>query len=1296
MSPLSLFPWWKSRRKSKSKQPKDQRPIRKPGLEILEDRVMPGMMLELSGLFAAFALPTGSGLFLEIGDNTTSTFVQFSTDLEAIILPASEPSTIEIITNDDSSVWSSEQQPISIETSESTDASTATFQSVLTEQGQSMESTDPGGMSEPDGWDKPIATSSEPSNGIYWLDIRSMSDDTGWEGDRLTKDTTLTLSGYGPSNTSISAYEGERFLGSAQIDDEGTFQIALTGAFTHGQHTVSLAVDDSEISASYWFTVDTIPPEVKIDAPEFTNDVTPTIRFELPTVDEYGTNPEVKIDFDANHDGDLADEGEVDYATVYAWGGFAQLDFQEPLAEGEYTIRARATDLAGNTGSSTATMYIDPNAGYVRDTDVLRLINAHTRQPNSNGTWNPAPDWSKLIGPEYVDYSGEMNEAGEWQPVYTTWAGKTNLYAHIQQEPNRDQLYLDETPRTPIYAQVTITPDADGLKATVQDLGLMVNSTDEYWMTQTDYRSLGTTNALASTPRLEVQFPSADAGEPTPSLTLGFDVDSDGNQMGDREVGSATLEIESQYGELTFQRTADGTYALRVPVSEQPAEGGSETGLQQLYRQLFNEQQMFGGTGMESEDPEQPPPLPALNWVGKTSVAANVVASQGLNGQVALISDPRVLVNARVTQIKYQQQFAMAMQDLGMSVINQTADGLVVGWLPVGKLAAAQDVEHFGTFTAVYRPRTRAGLADNQGDPIMGGPAFRSSQSVDGTGQKVGVISDSVNRVGTGIAASQGTGDLPASIQVLQDGNPGDSDEGRAMLEIVHDVAPGAALAFATGVGGPVTFANNIRNLAAAGATVIVDDLAYDVQPRFNDGRVAMAVDDVYNAGIYYVTAAGNDADHAYLSDWRGTAGSVGTGATLVTGTFFDFGGGDFRQNFLLFPGERIEIVFQWDSAYLEGGSTGLPNFQVQTDLNVYITNFLGTAISASAVAGNAGTDQAFERAIFTNTAATPFLGSIAIHLAAGPAPQRLFWLALEDPTTNTVDPQAEYEGAPSLYGHVLAKGATAVGAVSAVTVPFFGQSPNVAESFTSLGGDLDVRFDRNGNRLATPEIRSRPQVAAPDNVNTSFFGFDSLGDADTLPNFTGTSAAAPQVAAAAALLLQQARFQIPPDELVAFFQETAVDVDAPGPDALTGAGRIFLQPFLRNADQAGIEPNETSAEAAFLGVLQRDGIGNLGIKRKDDGLPDYDWFRWVAGRDGILKISSTIRRGSGVLEFSVWTIVGRSLTMLASQAGGGGATVNMDIPIAFGQQIYVQIKGRESVLGLMDEGNYSLIARIV
>ena len=105
---------------------------------------------------------------------------------------------------------------------------------------------------------------------------------------------------------------------------------------------------------------------------------------------------------------------------------------------------------------------------------------------------------------------------------------------------------------------------------------------------------------------------------------------------------------------------------------------------------------------------------------------------------------------------------------------------------------------------------------------------------------------------------------------------------------------------------------------------------------------------------------------------------------------------------------------------------------------------------------------------------------------------------------------------APGISGHALARGANAVAAYD----PF---KPYLPEWYTSAGGSMLVKYDSSGNPYSHPQYRSKPQVAGADRGNTTFFLADDLRDPDTQPNFGGTSAAAPHVAAIAGLVLQKA-----------------------------------------------------------------------------------------------------------------------------------------------------------------------------
>ena len=167
----------------------------------------------------------------------------------------------------------------------------------------------------------------------------------------------------------------------------------------------------------------------------------------------------------------------------------------------------------------------------------------------------------------------------------------------------------------------------------------------------------------------------------------------------------------------------------------------------------------------------------------------------------------------------------------------------------------------------------------------------RTTHRVDGTGIGIGVLSNGVRS----LADRQASGDLPARVTVLP-GQAGRGDEGTALLEIVHDLAPGAELYFATGFGGQAQMAANIEALCEAGANVIVDDIGYTNEAAFQDDIVAQGVNAAVAGGCDFFTAGGNDGNLTYGTTgvWEGdyAAGSalIVDGETL--GVRHDFGSG--------------------------------------------------------------------------------------------------------------------------------------------------------------------------------------------------------------------------------------------------------------------------------------------------------------------------------------------------------------------------------------------------------------------
>lgn len=443
----------------------------------------------------------------------------------------------------------------------------------------------------------------------------------------------------------------------------------------------------------------------------------------------------------------------------------------------------------------------------------------------------------------------------------------------------------------------------------------------------------------------------------------------------------------------------------------------------------------------------------------------------------------------------------------------------------------------------------RARPVVSQGDRSLRADLARRESGATGKGIRVGVLSDSYDCAPgafepgtpfTRAAQDIANGDLPRDVIVLKDlaDAPSDdcTDEGRAMMQLVHDVAPGSPQAFYTAFESQEDFAAGIRALAAAGSKVIVDDIIYFAEPMFEDGIIARAVDDVYADGVAYFSSAGNDARASYESRFRSSA-ELG-----ISGPRHDFASGrsvDGLQTATASAGSATLLSVQWDQPSLSAnGRRG-----AQSDVDVWFYDLNGDPIEICTddplqvvcqIPGfdvNVGGD-AVETPIMVNFSDADIEVQIGIELFEGPAPNyvKYVWFDL-DAGVFTVD---EYDTASgTVYGHANAAGAEAVGAAAWYQTEEWGSPlrpqclPACLNSFSSAGG-TPVFFGANGRRLSVPMVRIKPGITGPDGGNTSFAFFDlgfevpGTSEPDGVPNFFGTSASAPHVAAVAALILDQ------------------------------------------------------------------------------------------------------------------------------------------------------------------------------
>jgi len=516
----------------------------------------------------------------------------------------------------------------------------------------------------------------------------------------------------------------------------------------------------------------------------------------------------------------------------------------------------------------------------------------------------------------------------------------------------------------------------------------------------------------------------------------------------------------------------------------------------------------------------------------------------------SLLPDGRVRVEA-VSQTT-SPDLAAELTALGGDVVASYKNVIAVD-IPVDLLDQVAGTSNLVFAHATMKARNRVGAVTTQGDQSLRADLARTNFGVDGTGITIGIISDSIDTVDGGLTDSQLTNDLPNNVVVLDDASFG-IDEGRAMAELIHDVAPGASLVFHQAGNSRVEFASAIIDLADAGADIIVDDIFFLNQPYFSDGLVAQAVDEVVGRGVAYFSAAGNDGRSSYEEpfvdsgvEFRFPVGQVPS----VVGNLHDFDPGpgvDTFQRIIIPPEGVFDPVLQWDDPFQFATGPGGAGPQSDVDFFVLEDDALDANVLLFSTDVNIVNGEAVEvpfAPLPNPSLTTPLEVHLAVVIDEGPNPGRLKYINFGDAM-----PDEFFTPTGTSFGHPNAAGASAVGAAAFFDTPFFGVNPPLAEDFTSAGG-IEIFFDDAGNRLAQPETRQTPDIVGPDATNTTFFGSDIPQDPDAFPNFFGTSAAAPHVAAVAALMLEAAGGSgtLAPAEIYAALESTAIDMD----DTFTG-----------------------------------------------------------------------------------------------------------------------------------------------
>ena len=456
---------------------------------------------------------------------------------------------------------------------------------------------------------------------------------------------------------------------------------------------------------------------------------------------------------------------------------------------------------------------------------------------------------------------------------------------------------------------------------------------------------------------------------------------------------------------------------------------------------------------------------------------------------------------------------------------------------------------------------TMTGKVTTQGDQILKADIARQLFGLEGKGIKVGIISDSFNSL-SGLSEDVKSGDLPGKtnpfgyrqpVTILVDSNKPLSDEGRALGQIVHDIAPGAELFFHTFTeenrdglfSDEESFAKAVSTLTAAGVDIIVEDAVIPAS-ILQDGKAAKAIEAAINQGVVVVSAAGNNGGISYESVFRPGAKFELEGLQFQAHDFDPTDGVDFFQNINL-PEENtlISHLLGWND----------PIGEIKTKYVQFLVNTPELPNPDNIVALSRVTSESAVDAPLQGLEYAPEKGEQLYFVIAkvgdevSEKPTFIKWVSGANGADRKIDYEYVDEDANnrSVYGQSNAPSSITVGATDI-------DNPTEVRDYSSQGG-APIWLDAEGNRLVNPILRNKPEIYAPDGVATNF-PIDS-----SFAEFLGTSASAPHIAGIVALMLDRADGNLTPEEIRTRIQDIALSIKEGS--GLVQADRAVIESFV-------------------------------------------------------------------------------------------------------------------------------------
>ncbi len=504
---------------------------------------------------------------------------------------------------------------------------------------------------------------------------------------------------------------------------------------------------------------------------------------------------------------------------------------------------------------------------------------------------------------------------------------------------------------------------------------------------------------------------------------------------------------------------------------------------------------------------------------------------------VRIDSDQRVQVYINYASITDTELRELESYGAKIEVVNKSLKK-IQAWIPYGVLADIEQNSMVNRVTIPDYAQVNQGAFETEGKAIIESQKLLD-QGFNGKGVKVGILSD-----GAGAwRSARDSGDLPNDFRVFGSCDKGEEDiancrfrgtcnEGTAMAEIIHDLAPEAEIAVYS-VGTSMEFINGLKVLSEDfGADIIVDDLGFFGEPYFFDGPIASAVD-ALPSRVLYVSSAGNSGARHYSSQQynaRGYSNPLTNRFELVhsfdDSSSFDIG--SFFHGLVVRPDAAARVIMQWEQRS--------PEFNRGFDFGMVGYDLFGNIIDISNF-NNLGFDYGLEFLCLPNLTSENQVNFVSLFQDSGNSNTnfKIYFLGASG---------IEYpEARGSLFGHPSLDRVIAVGAINAIDAP--GQEVTF---YSSQGPSQFNKFDET-SLVLTKTFRAKPDVVATDGVSVSGAG----GFSST---FFGTSAAAPHVAGLAAQLMSVSPFANSANVRKAIETGT-LDMHSTGFDFLSGNGQI-------------------------------------------------------------------------------------------------------------------------------------------